>query len=69
MHHKAFNIEASESQPGRWRATVIHPDGTLVHNGKQVESCQTRDYPNSESALEAARLDIDFTRIKRYFER
>jgi hypothetical protein len=69
MRHKGFNIEPSEYQPGRWRATITHPDGTLVHKDKQVDRCETAGYPNSDSAVEAAKMEIDFLRVRQYFER
>jgi len=69
MRHKGFNIEPSQSQPGQWRATITHPDGTLVGSGKQVDRVETGEYPNSESAAEAAKMEIDFLRVRQYFER
>jgi hypothetical protein len=68
MLHKGFNIEPSERPPGRWRATVTHPDGPLECNGKQVDRYETRDYPSSKDAVQAARLEIEFLRIKRHFK-
>ena len=69
MRHKGFNIEPSQSQSGQWRATITHPDGTLVNHDKQVDCCETGDYPNSDSAVVAAKMEIDFLRIRQHFER
>ena len=69
MRHKGFNIEESERQPGHWHAIVTHPDGTLAHNGKRVDRVEIGSYPDSKSVLEAAKLEIDFLRIKQHFER
>jgi len=69
MRHKGFSIEPSQTQSGQWRATITHPDGTMVANGKQVDSFETKDYPNSESAVEAAKMEIDFLRVRQHFER
>jgi hypothetical protein len=69
MPHKGFNIEPSQTQSGQWRATITHPGGTMIANGKQVDRFETGDYPNSESAIEAAKMEINFLRVKQYFER
>ena len=68
MLHKGFNIEPSERPPGHWRATVTHPDGPLECNGKQVDRYETRDYPSSKDAVQAARSEIEFLRIKQHFK-
>jgi hypothetical protein len=69
MRHKSFNIEPSQGQSGQWRATITHPDGPLLNNGKRIDRCETGEYPNSESAIEAAKMEIDFLRVRQYFER
>jgi hypothetical protein len=69
MGHKGFNIEPSQTQSGQWRATITHPGGTVIASGKQVDRFETGDYPNSESAIGAAKMEIDFLRVKQYFER
>ncbi len=69
MRHKGFNIEESERQPGHWRAVITYPGGTLDHKGKQADRVEIGDYPDSKSVLEAAKLEIDFLRIKQHFER
>jgi hypothetical protein len=69
MRHKGFNIEPSERKSGEWRATISHPDGHLLCAGKQVEQYETGAYPNSDSALEAAKMEIDFLRVRQYFKR
>lgn len=68
MRHKGFNIEAAERQPGQWYATITHPDGPLNCSGQQVDQCGTRGYPNSASALEAAKMEIDLLRVRQHFE-
>jgi hypothetical protein len=69
MRHKGFTIESSQTQSGQWRATITHPDGTMVGHGKQMDRFETGEYPNDQSAVEAAKMEIDFLRVKQYFER
>jgi hypothetical protein len=69
MLHKGFNIEPSQTQSCEWRATISHPDGTMVSHGWQMDRYETGEYPKSQSAVEAAKLEIDFLRVKQYFER
>jgi hypothetical protein len=69
MLHKGFNIEPSQTQSGQWRATITHPAGTMVGHGRQMDRFETSEYPNSQSAVEAAKLEIDFLRVKQHFER
>jgi len=69
MRHKGFDIEPSQTQSGQWRATIAHPDGIMVSNGRQMDRHETREYPNSESAVEAAKLEIDLLRVRQHFER
>jgi hypothetical protein len=69
MVHKGVNIEPSQTQSGQWRATISHPDGTMVGHSRQMDRFETGEYPNTQSAVEAAKLEIDLLRVKQYFER
>jgi len=69
MLHKGFNIEPSQAQSGQWRATITHPDGTMISHGRQMDRYETGEYPDSQSAVTAAKMEIDFLRVKQYFER
>jgi hypothetical protein len=69
MRHKGFDIEPSQTQSGQWRATISHADGTIVGHGRQMDRFETGEYPNSQSAVTAAKMEIDFLRVKQYFER
>jgi len=41
----------------------------MVGHGRQMGRVETGEYPNSRSAAEAAKMEIDFLQVKQYFER
>jgi len=69
MLHKGFTIEASERQPGQWVARISHSGGPLLHDGREVDRYETRDYPTDGDAVQAAKSEIDFLRVRQRFVR
>ncbi len=65
MEHKGFVIETVERAPDRWCAKVTRAGGgSVTHQGKANDRYETVDYPNSESALMAAKMDVEFGVIR-----
>jgi hypothetical protein len=65
MEHKGFLIDAFERGPGCWYAKVARVDGSsFTHQGKPHDRYDTVEYPNSESAVTAATIDIDLCSIR-----
>jgi hypothetical protein len=65
MEHKGFNIDAYQRGPGVWYAKVARVNGSsFTHQGKPRDQYETVEYPNSESAVMAATIDIDLCSIR-----
>jgi hypothetical protein len=65
MEHRRFILEPFEREPGHWRVRLSRDDGSaFTCRGTTSDRYETRDYPNSESAMVAAQTDIDYGTIR-----